>query len=174
MVISNTGYLYNNSSNPHKISRDMSVDELCQKNIDFLYLASCDTGHISYDENMALSFLKYQPGIDEVRAWDGLAVYNGPATGDERTESVVTSDYDNRNSPWYKYLNPDEKDINGVPLRKPAGPVHYTRNKNGGYIAAYEPRDNSNNNSESYPAIFRKGNFKDGFFNFRRNTKYFK
>lgn len=57
------------------LAGDVAVNQLEQKNIEHLNLSSCNTGSLDVNDNMAVSFMRNQPGIKYATGWDGTAMY---------------------------------------------------------------------------------------------------
>ncbi|MBE5943815.1 MAG: hypothetical protein E7258_02735 [Lachnospiraceae bacterium] len=119
-------------------SDDMIINDLEQKNINYLNLSSCNNGNIDFDsndayvgfdDNMAISFLKSKHNIKRVSAWDGNAVYEGfyvNILGADLSIQVEFAKMSESFTKWSRIVNGKD--------RRPKGKLIYYKDNTGSVV----------------------------------------
>lgn len=135
ICVSDSGWIYSDSSASGYSSSDITVADLDAKEIEYLNISSCNGGNLDfnstngiagYGDNMALTFLKSNSRIDKVTGWDGSASYGGLYFNFFGNEAVVS---------WESSSTSDNFDnwslaVNGY-KRKAEQRITYTKNADG-------------------------------------------
>ncbi|MBE5945895.1 MAG: VWA domain-containing protein [Lachnospiraceae bacterium] len=108
IAIAENGWLYadDNTYNDEHLNnkfnkkRDISVDNLEPKSIQYLNLSSCNNGNLDFTferedfgYNMAIAFLKSNNKINKITAWDGVSVYYGVYCTFYEYDYVISYEY---------------------------------------------------------------------------------